>query len=99
MSQVVTNPSPKSRFQESSQNVSTHRELVGSNALQRALDFALLHYQQNLYNMHDHTNPELGRLIGTKLVGAMEFVHVFRNLAEAPNPPSPKPDYNLNPKA
>lgn len=99
MSNVVTNPSPKSRFQESNQNIATHRELVSSNPLQRALDFAMLHYQQNLYNMHDHTNPELSRLIGTKLVGAMEFIHVLRNLAETPTMPSPRADHNLNPKA
>ena len=50
MSQVIKNPSPKSRFQENPQNVTKHRELLELPQLQRSLDAAMLQYQAALTN-------------------------------------------------
>ncbi len=90
MAQVITNPTPKARFQESGQNVSNHRDLIGSREFERATDFALLEYQRQL-SMQDISNLNTAAAAHIKMLGAMEFLQVLRNLSEAPTVPRMAP--------
>jgi hypothetical protein len=82
MSQVVSNPPPKKRFQESEQRIKDHRDLVQSPAFEQALDFALLQYQSQLAQV-DLQNFNLAASCHLRMLGAQEFVQVLRNLAES----------------
>lgn len=77
------NPSAKTRFQESNQNISDHRAMVESRAFQRACDFALMEYQGQLALVSSE-NPQLSGAVGLKLAGANEFLMTMRLLSEAP---------------
>lgn len=82
MAAIVTNPTPKSRFQSVTTNVSQHRDMVGGAAFQRAADYAMLEYQALLA---DRTNDaQTAVAAGMKLQGALEFLTQFRLLAETP---------------
>ena len=82
MSQVVKNPSPKTRFQESIDNISKHRDLIEMREFQRASDFAMLQYQLELANAANG-NVNLAAAAHMKLCGAQEFLLVLRNLGES----------------
>lgn len=96
MTEPITNPTPKARFQTSKDNCTKHRTLVDSAEFQRALDFAHLQYQIEVINQNrDFNSCAAGAM---KLQGALEFIGVLRNLAEPP-PPLPvrtAPPANLN---
>lgn len=79
----TVNPTPKTRFQESGQNVSTHREMISSSAFQRACDFALLEYNHRVCSTAE-PNPN-GALAGYfRMLGAQEFLQELRRLGEPP---------------
>lgn len=82
MSVVITNPSPKKRFQESTDNISKHRDLIQSREFQRACDFAILQYASRL---QDETNGNLNAAAAAhlRMTGAQEFLWTMRNLSEA----------------
>lgn len=84
MSHVITNPTPKARFQESVDNVKKHRDLVQLREFERACDFALLQYQANL------SKVPLNEASAThfRLIGASEFIQVLRNLSESAELPT-----------
>lgn len=73
----VLNPSPKTRFLSSDQNVGKHRDMVDSNEFQRAADFALMEYQAILCQRE--SNPAV---LGMKIMGAQEFLQTLRLLSE-----------------
>jgi len=83
MSQVITNPTPKTRFQASPDSVSKHRDMVASREFERAIDFALLHYQRQVTELSTE-NFNVAGANQFRLIGAQEFVAVLRNLSEAP---------------
>lgn len=81
MSQVIKNPSPKSRFQENPQNVTKHRELMELPQVQRSLDAAMLQYQAALCNaMPSDINGAAA--VGLRILGAQEFLAIFRLISE-----------------
>lgn len=87
MATVVTNPSPKKRFQESVDNVSKHRDLIQTREFERAIDFALLQYQANLAQV-DLANFNLAASCHLRMLGAQEFVQVLRMLGESVSMPN-----------
>lgn len=82
------NPTPKQRFLESKDNVSKHRELIGSREFDRAVDTGLAEYQRYLAQGPTDGNVNLALAGHYKQQGAIEFVHILKNLAEQP-PPAP----------
>lgn len=78
----TVNPTPKQRFQLSSKAISDHRNMVQSPTFQMALDFALLQYGADLTLQRSDAN--LAAASHFRLMGAHEFIHTLRNLAEMP---------------
>ncbi len=93
MSQVVTTPYPKIRYQAPKDAVTTHRDLVASAVFERAIDFALLQYAAELSNADLNLNAMAG--VALRQRGAQEFVRVLRNLAESQTITSVRVDDNL----
>lgn len=89
MSTVVKNPSPKARFQESSDNVKRHRDLIQSREFERAVDFSLLQYGSRLQSETDG-NLNAAAAAHLRMTGAHEFIATLRNLAESTEFPSRK---------
>lgn len=85
----VLNPSPKTRFQESGDSVSKHRDLVDSTTFQRASDFAMLEYANTLAEQATDANASIH--VALRLRGAREFLGVLRNLSEKPTAPPATP--------
>jgi hypothetical protein len=82
------NPSPKARFHESKDNISKHRDLIASREFERAIDFALLEYQRYMAQGPMDSNVNQALAGHYKQMGAVEFVHILKTLAEeAPIPP------------
>ena len=81
---ALANPTPKSRFIESSQNISSHRKLVDDPAFQRSLDYAMLEFANTLARTSIEPQDISLGAAGLKLRGAQEFLHIFRNLSEQP---------------
>ena len=84
----VLNPSPRTRFQQSSTRISAHRQMVQSPEFEHAADAALLQYHVDLAGGLRDVNSAAA--IGLKLTGAQEFLTVFKLLAEQP-PRAPAP--------
>ncbi len=86
---MTPNASPKTRFLESNDNVSTHRKMVDSREFQRASDHAMLQF--SLAVCTGPVSPEEMSMgaAALKLRGAHDFLSIFRNLSEAPQRPSP----------
>lgn len=82
----VVNPSPKARFQESTDNVSRHRTLVDSKEFQRAIDFALLQFGLALATQPLSQEEFQIGAAGLKLRGVHDFISILRNLSETPKP-------------
>jgi hypothetical protein len=82
MAQIITNPQPKARFQESTQNVTQHRDMVAITPWQRAMDFGMLQYCSLL--AQQVTDGSSAMAVGFKLQGALEFQMTARMLAETP---------------
>lgn len=82
---VPVNPSPKTRFMQSPDNVSKHKALVDSREFQRGCDFSLLQYQAALSQQPADFQAGAGNYF--KLLGAQEFIQTFKLLAESPQLP------------
>lgn len=82
MSVIVTNPTPKKRFQESADNIKRHRDLIQTREFERACDFALLQYMAQVGQETDG-NLNAAAAAHLRLTGAREFLWHFRNLAES----------------
>lgn len=95
MSTEFVNASPKTRFQESGQNLSKHRSLVESTEFQKALDVAMLQYNAELASKCTDANAAMR--LGLCILGAQEFVAVLKNLGVTPVAPTRKPSDNLTP--
>lgn len=90
----VINPTPKTRFQLSNDNITKHRTMIDSREFMRASDFALLEYMNRCRK--NETNPTV---LGLKLVGAQEFLDELKLLSEKLElKPLPRVDDNLKPQ-
>lgn len=98
MNPPPTNPSPKTRFQESPDNISRHKALLETRELQRGLDFALAEYSAQLA-LSVSENPNLATVAGLKSTGVHEFLMTFKTLAAMPVRPVHMPSQNLDHKA
>lgn len=87
------NSSPRQRFQSVPAWIGTHRQLVDSEPFQRAVDFALLQYQQQVSAKIIDANG--AGAAGLKMQGVVEFLAVLRNLSETAIPTPRRPDDNL----
>lgn len=67
---------------ESADNVSKHRALVDSRQFERGADFAMLEYTSQLAQQTDSQYAAMAG--GLKMQGALEFLAIFKKLAEAP---------------
>lgn len=76
---MITNPSPKARFIHSKEFVEKHRELMQRDDLQRGLDYALLEYQKEVAM---RTNEQMAGTGHFRIVGALEFIQILKDLAE-----------------
>ena len=92
--QLPINPSPKARFISSKENITAHRALMDLNETQRALDYGLLEYMRVLCEQNADANGAAASHF--KLRGAVEFVHLLKNLSETPGRLPPPPPDNLN---
>lgn len=97
MSTVITNPSPKQRFQETVAHITAHRDLIQSPAFTRAADLALLQYQGQLCLESGDLNTAAAKHL--RMQGALEFLQTFRMLSESPSLPSTNRVANLDHKA
>lgn len=79
---------------ESAQSITKHRDMVSSNEFQRGADFAMLQYNMILSNQT--ANADSAMLSGMKLQGAIEFLTVFRMIAEPIQMPKPQVMENLD---
>lgn len=93
---TTVNPSPKTRFQEQKALVDQHKRLIERNDLQTSIDYALLQYQSQLVGMSDVLNGNSAAASHFRLLGAHEFIQVFKTLAEQHVPTVVKPQDNLN---
>lgn len=89
MTKDQVNPSPKDQFQQSSENIKAHHELIQSPVYERAEEFALAHYTRALAGeLARTTDPQASQVKamqnGLKMLGAHEFIAELRNLAEKP---------------
>lgn len=83
MSEIIRVLSPKARFLENPQNPTKHRDLLEVPQLQKSLDAAMLQYEAVLCaNMG--SNMEAASSVGLRILGAHEFLNIFRVLAETP---------------
>jgi len=80
----VINPSPKSRFMESADNISKHRAMVDRGEFQRALDYAMMQYVARI-SVNTETGTSASNMF--KICGAQEFAQELRLLADEWNPP------------
>lgn len=87
------NPSPKVRFREMGDSISRHKALLESRELERGLDFALLQYQVEVSSQIKEGNSAMAA--GYRILGAQEFLSVFRTLTVVPLTPTPRAEDNL----
>jgi hypothetical protein len=81
------NPTPKERLMEIPNAIAKHRDLVSSNEFIRGADFTMLQYGMILSNQT--TNTDSAVVSGLKMQGAIEFLTVFRMIAEPIQMPKP----------
>ncbi len=82
------NPSPRAKFMALADSVKKHHDMLDSQEFERAIHYSLLEYQRSLCEQKvDMTGAAANHF---KLVGAQEFVHQLRYLAE-PFKPNPVP--------
>lgn len=86
--------SPKSRFQESKENIAFWSELVAKATFLRGLDTALLQYQDDLPDSDD-SMTSAARF--QRIKGARRFREILINLPEIQKEKVPLPDINLRP--
>lgn len=91
------NPSPKTRFRSSGDNIKAHRDLMEQHAFDRALDFACLQYQTQAASRVQDANGALA--LGYKILGVQEFIATLKMLSEEPPQIVTEPPANLDHKA
>ncbi len=84
---INVNPSPKKRFSDYKAYVDAHRELMQKPELQRAFDFALMEMFHSLADKTVDGNSAASNQY--KMIGAKEFIHTLKNLAEVVVIPKP----------
>lgn len=84
--------SPKTRFQESKENITFWSELVTKAIFLRGLDAALLQYQEDL---PDSDDPVISAARFQRIKGARRFREILINLPEIAKEKTPLPDLNL----
>lgn len=82
----ITLKAPKQEFQDITNAIRQHREMVDSDAFRRGTQYALLQYNAL---MTDRLDPTQAGAIGMKLAGAREFLSVLITLAETPHVQAP----------
>lgn len=87
------NASPRQRFQSVANWIGAHRQMVDSEPFQRAVDFSILQYQQQISGKI--VDAQGAGAAGLKMQGVIEFLAVLRNLSETAPPPTRRPDDNL----
>ena len=90
MTTPQVNPSPKSRFQSVPNNISNHRALIEKAEFDRAADAAMLEYQKALAAQAVDGNSAMSA--GFRMQGALEFLSMFKTLAEQTQMPAPRRD-------
>lgn len=93
------NPTPKQRFLESKDNISAHRDLIQSRPFDRAIDTSLAEYQRLLAQGPNDGNVNQALAGHYRQQGAVEFVHILKNLGEQPPPVTPRVVEQLDHKA
>lgn len=86
--------SPKTRFQESKENLNFWQELVTKVTFIRGLDAALLQYQDDL---PDSDDPVTSAARFQRIKGARRFREILIGLPEIAKEKTPLPDINLRP--
>lgn len=89
----IRNPNPRQRFQMNGTFLKDHHNLVDNPAFERGCDYALLQYQRQI--SESVTDANGAGAAGLKMKGVMEFLAVFRNLAETNVPTTKRLDDNL----
>jgi hypothetical protein len=75
----VFNPSPRTRFQADDRRLKAHLSLLERTDLQVSLDYALMEYQNILAGAGNGLNDAAANHF--KMVGVLQFLDVFKNLA------------------
>lgn len=78
---MIPNPTPKQKIQSDPEFIKSHRALLEIGQLELSLDRALLQMQRNL---KDQMGPDEARAAHYMMSGAIEFLDVFKKLAEPP---------------
>ena len=76
------NLSPRTRFQQSPDNIRKHRDMIEAHEFQRGTDFAMLDTAAFLASTIK--DDESAKAAGHALRGAHEFLYRFKLLAEVP---------------
>jgi hypothetical protein len=89
---ATQNPTPKARFQGSTNNITAHRKMVELPEFDRGIDFAKLQYLQYLTDTAPADLMSQNYLAACaacfqRVMGMNEFVSVLRNLSETPTLP------------
>jgi len=84
------NPRPKARFQKVNGNITAHRALIELDAFDRGSDAAMLEYQRLLAEQTVDGNTAMSA--GFRSQGALEFLSVFKTIAEQVQMPAPRRD-------
>lgn len=79
---IPLNPSPRTRFQLSSDSISKHRKLLDLPELQRALDYAEMQVHAEWAQQVKDGNSAM--MAGFKQQAVLEFIQAFKLLAEVP---------------
>jgi len=89
----VFNPTPKARFQSDDRRLKAHLTLLERGDLQISLDYALMEYQNILANGSGNLNDAAANHF--KMTGVIEFLNVFRKLAQQQAAPERKVEGQL----
>lgn len=81
-------PTPKDWFLQDPKRVGEHNQLIGSPITQVSLNTALLEYQRLLSKERFNLNDAAANFF--RLVGAQEFVEIFRQLGQ------PRPEIRVS---
>lgn len=84
----VFNPTPKVRFQSDDRRLKAHLGLLERSDLQVSLDYALMEYQNILASGSGSLNDAAANHF--KIAGVVEFLGVFKRLAEQKAAPERK---------
>lgn len=84
------NPTPKARFQSANGNITAHRGILENAFFDKSADAALLEYQKMLSGQAVDGNGAMSA--GFRMQGAVEFLGIFKTLAEQTQAPVARRD-------